>query len=323
MRWGSVDPVTDVMTKLLPPGLRVAVRVPASSANLGPGFDCLGLALGIYDDVTVTTLDRPGVQVSVTGEGAESVPLDHTHLVARAIERGLAHGGAAAVGLEVACVNAIPHSRGVGSSASAVVSGLVAASGLLGAAAETLGAQPLSDGELVQLSAEFEGHPDNAAASVLGGAVVTWTEGSGDDTRYSARRLAIDPRIRATAFISHAESSTSQTRGLLPDTVPRRDAVFNLSRTALAVHALTREPELLLAATEDRLHQDYRAQALAPSTDLVADLRAAGFAATISGAGPTVLVLHTADIPAGLADRDGFTMVETAISDGPTVVADR
>ena len=308
------------MTTLLPAGLRVGVRVPASSANLGPGFDCLGLALGIYDDLTVTTIDEPGVRLSVTGEGADSVPFDDTHLVARAVARGLSHAGAAAVGLQIDCVNAIPHSRGVGSSAAAVVSGLLAASGLLGMAPEHLGAQSLSDAELVQLSGEFEGHPDNAAASVLGGAVVTWTEGEGEQARYSARRLKVDPRIRATAFISHTESATAHTRGLLPDSVPRCDAVFNLSRTAVAVHALTSEPDLLLAATEDRLHQGYRAQALRPSADLVAQLRAAGYAATISGAGPTVLVLHTADLPASAAQHRGFTMVETAISDGPTVV---
>jgi homoserine kinase len=260
------------MTTLLPAGLRVAVRVPASSANLGPGFDCLGLALGIYDDLTVTTTDEPGVRLSVTGEGADSVPFDDTHLVARAVARGLSHAGAAAVGLQIDCVNAIPHSRGVGSSAAAVVSGLLAASGLLGIAPEHLGAQPLSDADLVQLSGEFEGHPDNAAASVLGGAVVTWTDGEGDRARYCARRLKVDPRIRATAFISHTESATAHTRGLRP------------------------------------------------SADLVAQLRAAGYAATISGAGPTVLVLHTADLPASAAQHPGFTMVETAISDGPTVV---
>ena len=308
------------MTTILPADLQVAVRVPASSANLGPGFDCLGLALGIYDDITVTTMDAPGVRVRVSGEGAQTVPLDETHLVARAVERGLARAGVAAAGLEVDCVNAIPHSRGVGSSASAVVSGLLAAPELLSIAPEAFGTQALSDEDLVQLSAEFEGHPDNAAASVLGGAVVTWTDGDGEAIGYAARRLHVDPRIRATIFISHTESSTSQTRGLLPDSVPRCDAVFNVSRTALAVVALTREPDLLLAATDDRLHQQYRAEVLRPSANLVADLRASGYAATISGAGPTVLVLHTADLPAGMADRDGFTMVETSISDGPTVV---
>lgn len=311
------------MTKLLPSGLRVAVRAPASSANLGPGFDCLGLALGIYDDVVVSTVDEPGVRVSVVGEGQGAVPVDETHLVARAVLRGLGQAGAAATGLSIECVNAIPHSRGVGSSASAVVSGLVAASKLLSVAPESLALQELSDDELVQLSAEFEGHPDNAAASVLGGAVVTWTEGEGAGARYAARRLEVDPRIRATVFLSQVESSTSQTRGLLPDVVPRGDAVFNVSRTAVAVVALIGDPDLLLTATEDRLHQGYRANALRPSTDLVADLRGEGYAAMISGAGPTVLVLHTADLPPRMADRPGFTMVETEISDGPIVVDTR
>ncbi|MBE7194115.1 MAG: homoserine kinase, partial [Gordonia polyisoprenivorans] len=169
----------DTVYRQLPEGISTRVRVPASSANLGPGFDCLGIALGIHDEVTVTTTDT-GLTVEVIGEAAEQVPLDANHLVVRAILSGLAHAGFSVSGMHLRCVNVIPHSRGLGSSAAASVSGLAAASGLLAASGV---AAPLTTDELVQLSSEFEGHPDNAAASVLGSAVVTWTERTDDRDR--------------------------------------------------------------------------------------------------------------------------------------------
>ncbi|MFT4125294.1 MAG: homoserine kinase [Gordonia sp. (in: high G+C Gram-positive bacteria)] len=283
----------------LPEGISVRVRVPASSANLGPGFDCLGIALGCYDEVEVTTT-AAGVTVEVTGEAADQVPLDDGHLVARAVTAGLTRAGFTAGGLALRCTNLIPHSRGLGSSAAAVVSGLAAASGLLGASGM---AARLTDDELVQHAGEFEGHPDNAAASVLGGAVVTWTETvDGGVDRYQARRLDVHPGIAATVFVPSTESSTAFTRGLLPDEVPRIDAVANVSRAALAVVALTTDPTVLMAATEDRLHQSYRAEAMRPTADLVAELRRRGHAATVSGAGPSVLVLGAAPLPAEILD---------------------
>lgn len=283
---------------VLPVGLSARVRVPASSANLGPGFDCLGIALGRYDDLIVETT-AAGIEVEVAGEGAGDVPLDGRHLVARAVVRGLSSAGVCAPGLRLRCVNAIPHSRGLGSSAAAAVSGLAAASGLLTEAAVRA---PFDDDELVQLSAEFEGHPDNAAASVLGSAVVTWTESDEHGDRYRARRLGVHPDIVASVFVPDTESSTAHTRGLLPDLVPRRDAVFNVSRAALAVVALTTDPGALFAATADRLHQDYRAEAMAPTAELVAALRSHGHAAAVSGAGPTVLVLGVGGVPAEVRD---------------------
>lgn len=298
-------------TAMLTDGLRVSVRVPASTANLGPGFDCLGLALGIYDEVAVTVRGT-GVSVDVRGEAAADVPRDERHLVARAVARGLDFAGVSAPGLHLDCVNAIPHSRGLGSSAAAVVGGLAAASALLLAA----GREALTDAELVQLAGEFEGHPDNAAASVLGGGVVTWTD---TDGRYFGRRLPLHPDLVATAFVPQVESSTSVTRGLLPDVVPRADAVFNLSRAALGVVALTVDPGCLMAATEDRLHQPYRAEAMAPTADLVEQLRRHGHAATVSGAGPSVVVLGTAPLTAAeaeLAAVHGFEMREIPIADG-------
>lgn len=303
MRSASADLMTAESTAtglgskgVLPEGLSVRVRVPSSSANLGPGFDCLGIALGIHDEIIVETTAVDGVQVEVSGEAADQVPRDSSHLVVRACLRGLEVGGARAAGLRLRSVNAIPHSRGLGSSAAAAVAGLAAASGLLAAA----GIRPVfSDDELVQLSGEFEGHPDNAAASVLGSAVVTWTEPAGDGSGpvYAARRLVVHPDICATVFVPDTESSTAYTRALLPDVVPRADAIFNLSRAAVAVVALTSDPSCLFAATEDRLHQQYRASAMPATAELVRDLRAKGLAATVSGAGPTVLVLGAGPIP--------------------------
>lgn len=296
----------------LAPGLSATVRVPASTANLGPGFDCLGLALGLYDEVTVTVTDG-GVTVEATGEGADAVPRDGSHLVARAVIRGLEFAGVSAPGLHLRCANVIPHSRGLGSSATAVVGGLAAASELLAADGRRAG---LGEGELVQLSGEFEGHPDNAAASVLGGAVVTWMDGHDG---YFARRLELHPDIVATAFVPEIESSTHVTRGLLPHSVPRADAVFNLSRTALVVVALTDDPSCLFDATQDRLHQGYRAPALPETTGLIADLRERGHAATVSGAGPSVVVLGTerlGEAEATLAADHGFTMTPLPIGVG-------
>nr|WP_245555803.1 homoserine kinase [Gordonia soli] len=299
----------------LPDGISTQVRVPASSANLGPGFDCLGVALGIYDDLEVTATPGPSL-VEVSGEGAGSVPTDDTHLVVRALRRGLSSAGVDADGLHLRCRNSIPHSRGLGSSAAAVVSGLAAASGLL----DRAGHGRLSDEVLVQLAGEFEGHPDNAAASVLGSAVVTWTV-AGDDgvTAYRARRLELHPDIVATAFVPDTESSTSFTRALLPDQVPRADAVFNLSRAALAVVALTSAPETLFDATADTLHQGYRSAAMPETAGLVEALRHRGRAATVSGAGPTVLLLGTEPVDAeleGLATDLGFVAHRVEIAHG-------
>lgn len=303
--------------RILPVGRSVTVEVPASSANLGPGFDALGVALGLTDTITVTTIDS-GLELEVTGEGAGEVPEDASHLVAKAVEAGFRAGGVGVPGVRITCDNAIPHSRGLGSSASAAVGGLVAANGLMGGV--------LTTGHLVQLSSEFEGHPDNAAASVLGGVVVSWTERSETDVRYRAVRMEVDPSVTATVLVPSETSSTAQTRGLLPATVPHEDAAFNASRAALMSIALASHPEFLLAATEDRLHQTYRAPALVATTEWIGRLRDRGLAATVSGAGPTVLVLATAPLPADLreqAEGQGWRVHDLRIADGARVVDDR
>lgn len=262
---------------------QVRVRVPASSANLGPGFDTLGLALALYDEVEVCVADE-GVAVEVLGEGAGEVPGDETHLVVRAMRTvwdRLGDADLIPAGLRLRCRNAIPHARGLGSSAAAAVAGAAAAAVLAGRDLD------LERGALLQVTAGMEGHADNAAASLHGGFVVAWES----EGRFHAEGLDAHPRITPVALVAGVESATSTTRGLLPERVPLADAAFTGSRTALAVLAFTGRPELLLPATEDRLHQGYRRPAYPDSVDLVEALRDRGVPAVISGAGPSVLAL--------------------------------
>jgi homoserine kinase len=272
----------------------VRVRVPASSANLGPGFDTLALALGRYDEVLASTADE-GLVVEVTGEGAGEVPLDEHHLVVRAMRETFKALGETPPGLRLRCHNQIPHGRGLGSSAAAAVAGAVAASALLGRDLEP-------DRELLlQVTAAMDGHADNAAASLLGGFVVAWKYRGNNGDAYGAARLEPHAELRPVALIPAEESSTAMTRRLLPETVPLSDAAFTASRTALGVCAFTSRPELLFAATEDRLHQPYRRPAYPASASLVDQLREQGVPAVISGAGPTVLALLTGtDLPSDL-----------------------
>ena len=261
---------------------RVAVRVPATSANLGPGFDALGLALDLCDDLTVEATTG-AVEIDATGEGAGTLQEGEEHLVIRALRRGLDHAGAPQAGLRLHTVNRIPHGRGLGSSAAATVAGLLLARALLSDPAA------LDDDTVLQLACEFEGHPDNAAPAVLGGVTLSWMEGE------SARTVALRTREDALAPLVLRPStslSTRRARGLLPETVPHADAAFNAARAALLVHALGTDPELLLEATEDRLHQEQRAAGMPESVELMRTLRRAGHPAVISGAGPSVLVLR-------------------------------
>jgi homoserine kinase len=307
------------VTQTLPAGLTASAVVPASSANLGPGFDSLGLALGCYDEIVVTTIDS-GLQVEVEGEGAGHVPLGPDHLVVRAVVRGLQVAGARAPGLVVRCRNDIPHSRGLGSSAAAVVGGLAAANGLVSQA----GWASLTTGQLIQYASEFEGHPDNASAAVLGGAVVSWTNGPSADTTglpvYSAAPLRVHPDIRLFVAIPVQQSLTAATRVLLPGHVGHEDARFNVSRAALLVVALTQRPDLLMPATEDVLHQPQRERAMPVSAEYLRLLRRCGIAAALSGAGPAVIAFTTnPDLPAGVLEfgaANGFTVSQMMVGDG-------
>ncbi|HEX4723203.1 MAG TPA: homoserine kinase [Pseudonocardiaceae bacterium] len=292
----------------------VRVRVPASSANLGSGFDALGLALGLYDTVEVRVTER-GLAIEASGQGADTVPTDDSHLVVCALRAACDRLGFHPAGLALSCDNAVPHARGLGSSAAAIVAGVAAGFALAGE-------DPRSDAAL-QVAAELEGHADNAAASLYGGLVIAWRDGD----RYHAVRLEPHRDLRPVLLVPEERSTTKTTRGLLPDKVPHADAAFVAGRSALAVHALTKEPRLLLAATEDRLHQHYREPAWPATSRLVDTLRAAGVPAAVSGAGPTVLAL-TMDgkLPAGLdsafsllpldIDRAGV-VVETPSGPGP------
>ena len=294
---------------MLPAGLVASAVVSASSANLGPGFDSLGLALSLTDEIVVETTDS-GLVVLVEGEGAEQVPRGPEHLVVRAVECGLRAAGVRAAGLVVRCRNAIPHSRGLGSSAAAVVGGLAAANGLVAQG----NSEPLSDAQLIQLSSEFEGHPDNAAAAVLGGAVVSWIDRSGERPRYSAVSVRLHPGIRLYSAIPQERSLTAETRVLLPAQVSHDDARFNVSRAALLVVALTERPDLLMPATEDVLHQPQRAPAMPASAEYLRLLRRNNVAATLSGAGPALIALSTeSELPAEVVEygaTNGFALTE-------------
>ncbi len=264
----------------------VRVRVPATTANLGAGYDALGLALTHYDTLTGEVLDEPGLVVEVAGEGAGDVPLDERHLVVRVMRRAFAALGVEPVGLRLACDNAVPHGRGLGSSSAAIVGGLALARALVAD-----GDARMDDDALFALAAEIEGHPDNVAPAVYGGLTVSWHEDSG----FRAVRLDVALPVRCVVLVPPTPLETAVARGLLPASVPHGDAAFNLGRAALAVAALAvagaGTPDLLLAATEDRLHQGYRAPAMPESAALIAALRADGIPAMVSGAGPTVLAL--------------------------------
>ena len=303
------------MTQILPAGLVASAVVSASSGNLGPGFDSLGLALNLCDEIVVETTDS-GLVVVVDGEGADQVSLDAEHLVVRAVQRGLHAVGARAPGLVVRCHNAIPHSRGLGSSAAAVVGGLAAVNGLVAQTNST----PLSVDQLIQLSSEFEGHPDNAAAAVLGGAVVSWIDRTGGRLDYLAVPLRLHPDIRLFCAIPEERSLTAETRVLLPARVSHDDARFNVSRAALLVVALTERPDLLMAATEDVLHQPQRAPAMPASAEYLRLLRRHNVAATLSGAGPSLIALSTeSELPLEALDHgaaNGFIITKMTAGEG-------
>ena len=257
------------------------VRVPATSANLGPGFDAFGLALGLHDELVVSTTET-GLRVVPLGEGAAEVPCDERHLVVRAMRRTFEALGGQPAGLDLRCTNRIPHGRGLGSSAAAIIAGAVAARALV-----VDGGDRLPDAELLAVAAQMEGHPDNVAACLYGGFTLAWT----DDRGPRAVRLTVHDSIEPVVLVPEHRSLTEVARTLLPASVPHADAAANAARAALLVEALARRPEHLLAATEDRLHQRYRAPSMAPSAELLERLRTRGHAAVVSGSGPTLMVL--------------------------------
>ena len=288
----------------------VTVRVPASSANLGPGYDSLGLALDLYDEITGQVTEG-GLHIDVAGEGAGSVSLDESHLVVRSMRAVFDLLGEDPPGLRLECRNRIPHGRGLVSSSAAIVGGIMLARALVSDSADRL-----DDAAAFQLAVDIEGHPDNVAAAQLGGLTIAWVDGAAA----SVERLDTD--IEVTVFVPSTPVATERARGLLPDTVPHADAARNAGRAALLIAALTTTSstgfDRLIWATEDRLHQSYRAEAMPESYKLVRQLRVEGIPAVISGAGPTVLAFTR-----GVADRtpEGWACHELGVDPhGATIV---
>jgi homoserine kinase len=263
-------------------GRAVAVKVPATTANLGPGFDTLGLALSLYDELDVAVRADGELRIRVEGVGAGEVPLDESHLVVRAMRHAFDSVGRELPGIDLVARNAIPHGSGLGSSGAAIVAGIMAAKGLLEGDVE-LGAD-----DLLRLATELEGHPDNVAPALFGGLTIAWSTPEGPQAKKLNVHRGVSPLV---AVPEGSTLSTTLARSLQPVSVPHEDAIFNVSRSALLIAALIQSPELLLAATEDKLHQSYRASAMPESDALLRILRVEGLAAVVSGAGPSLLVL--------------------------------
>lgn len=283
----------------------VTVRVPATSANLGPGFDSFGLALARYDEVS-GHLRETGLLIEVAGVGEGEVPLTHEHLVVRAVSKAFHAVGENLPGLALNCRNCIPHGGGLGSSAAAIVAGVLLGRELI----VGTGGPRLSDDDVLALANEMEGHPDNVAPALLGGFTLAFLD---PDGRPVAVRREVHPDIRVVVFSAHQSSSTHLTRGLLPAMVPHADASANAAAAGLLVHAMTVDPSFLLPATRDRLHQDYRAPSMPASAALVTQLRQHGVAAVISGAGPSVIALVTGDFAVDDWRRPGFEVDEVDV----------
>ncbi|HET7800214.1 MAG TPA: homoserine kinase [Humibacillus xanthopallidus] len=296
----------------VPGGRSVLVGVPASSANLGPGFDSIGLALGLWDRYVITTSDTPGLVIEVSGEGADDVPTDERHLVHATMRHTWAVLGCEPpAGLRIEARNGVPHSRGLGSSATAIAAGVVAAQALSSDTYPAVGEPVEVDrGLATHIASVLEGHPDNASASVLGGLTVSWMpDDSGLDRgdRTVTASIALHPEVEVVVLVPETQLATRTARAVLPATVPLAAAAAGAGRAALLVHALTSDPSHLHAATRDWLHQEARRPAYPETMRLVDALRAEGHAAVVSGAGPSVLVLTTrravdsVQVPAGCA----------------------
>lgn len=276
------------------PDREVTVTVPATSANLGPGFDSFGLALSLHDAVRAQLLPD-GIEIKVAGFGAETAAAGRQHLVIRAMRTAFAVIGWQPAGIRISCQNEIPQGFGFGSSAGAIVAGLLAARALAGQAlaggplADSAGSA-LADDRLLGLAARMEGHPDNVAACLAGGLTIAWAGPAGA----RVARLAPLPGIAAVICVPAAPLATVTARKILPAQVPHADAAANSARSALLVAALTGQPELLMDASEDFLHQRYRADAMPETASLIDALRVAGVPAVVSGAGPAVLAFTVA-----------------------------
>jgi homoserine kinase len=283
-------------------GSSVRVRVPGSSANIGPGFDSIGLALGIWDEYVVTVTSEPGLSIDVEGEGAADVPRDELHLVHRSMLAAWERLDVRTPdGLHLSCRNAVPHGRGLGSSATSIVAGIVVAQGLCdiatgqtrAGAGAGVGSFDSFDRVLTNnLAAALEGHPDNSSASIFGGMTLSWSDDV-DPEQIHTVQLEVSAEVIPMLFVPATQLSTATARAVLPAQVSHGIAARNSARAGLLVEAVTRRPDLLLAGTREWLHQEQRRSSFPESMALLDALRGKGHAAVISGAGPSVLVLTT------------------------------
>ena len=286
--------------------MRITVRVPATSANLGPGFDCFGLALDLCNEVTVDTDAEPGV--TWEGEGADELPTDGTDMVSRAIADAAVRSGFSLPLLGLHGINRIPLERGLGSSAAAAVAGAAIGNVLAGVPAADAAEAGLD------VATVLEGHADNAAAAVHGGFTVV--------ANGVVRRLDPHPSLAPVLFVPEERSNTETARSILSPSVPREDAVFNVGQTALTVIAFTQDPSLLLVALRDRLHEDARAALMPGSAALLSDLRGRQVPACLSGAGPSILAFET-DGHVVEDPRDGWRAIRPGVrATGAEVVAE-
>jgi homoserine kinase len=298
----------------LVPGSSVRVRVPASSANIGPGFDSIGLALGIWDEYVVTVSAEPTLSIDVEGEGAGELPCNERHLVHRAMLRAWEQLGVRPpAGLNLRCRNAVPQGRGLGSSATSIVAGVVAAQGLCDISIRGDRADDSFDRAFTNnLAAAMEGHPDNSSASIFGGMTLSWADDLDPGVIHSVQ-LEVVGDVIPLVFVPAAQLATAIARAALPQQVPLRVAALNSARVGLLVEAVTRHPELLLPATREWLHQEQRRSSFPDSMVLLDALRGKGHAAVISGAGPSVLVLTTLaqlEDARALADQSVWRVLE-------------
>jgi len=278
--------------------MRVTASVPATSANLGPGFDSFGLALSIRNVATVDTGVAPGV--SWEGEGSDALPTDGSDLLSRTMTAVADRMGERLPPLALHGENAIPLARGLGSSSAAIVLGVVLASSVL-----DLGLEGEPD-SVFALAAALEGHPDNVAPAIHGGVTVALPDGP-------VRRFTPHPDVRSvTLIVPSAQLLTADARAALPDMVPLADAVFNLAHAALLVEALTRAPELLPSAVRDRIHQDTRLALVPEVREIFDELQREGVAVCVSGAGPSLLAFGPT--PAG-DTFGGARIIVTQVSD--------
>ena len=283
--------------------MKVTIRVPATTANLGPGFDCLGMALDIWNTIVVDAncVDRCDDKVTVNGEGRDSLSTGSDNLVFRSFQHIYDGLGVPVPAVRIVCQNGIPLARGLGSSSAAVAGGLLAGSRLSGA--------NLSRERILEIAAEIEGHPDNAAAAIMGGCRIVVKDGE----RFVTDRVSIPGELKAVLFVPEVSMPTEEARGLLPDVINRTDAVFNIGRTALLVNALSSGNLAHLgAATEDMLHQPARQKIFFPMKNIFrAAMSAGALGVFLSGAGSSVLALAR--------DREytiGYEMADAAMKSG-------